>query len=166
MIISLKILVPCDGSKPSVNALAKALELFRHRGETDCSIQTHIILLYSVPPIETPFPIDENGMAVALPAQTNEYIRLLYASLRDRAFDTLQTLSKSIDRNRFDVGIEILYGNPADKIIEYAHKEDVDAIVMGNVGLSGLSKLKVLGSVSRNVSERAEVPVVIVPYLQ
>lgn len=59
-----------------------------------------------------------------------------------------------------------MYGSPVEKIIEFAHKEKVDVIVMGNIGLSGFSKLKALGSVSRGGSERAEVPVMIVPYSQ
>jgi len=56
----------------------------------------------------------------------------------------------------------ILYGNPQDKIVDYANEEKVDLIVMGNVGLSGLSKLKALGSVSRNVTERSNCSVLIV----
>ena len=51
---------------------------------------------------------------------------------------------------------------PADKIMEMAIEENVDLIVMGNVGLSRFSKLKALGSVSRNVSERAKCPVMLV----
>jgi len=68
------------------------------------------------------------------------------------------------NKDEFIVKIEILYGSPAEKIIEFAHNENVDVIVIGNVGLSGFSKLKALGSVSRSVSERAEIPVLIVPY--
>ena len=64
-----------------------------------------------------------------------------------------------------DIKIEIisLNGYPSEKIIEFANNEKVDLIVIGNVGLSGLfSKVKALGSVSRNVSERASCPVLIV----
>jgi nucleotide-binding universal stress UspA family protein len=46
--------------------------------------------------------------------------------------------------------------------MEMAIEENVDLIVMGNVGLSRFSKLKALGSVSRNVSERAKCPVMLV----
>jgi nucleotide-binding universal stress UspA family protein len=55
-----------------------------------------------------------------------------------------------------------LNGNPAEKVIEFANNKKVDLIVIGNVGLSGLSRVKALGSVSRNVSERASCPVLIV----
>jgi nucleotide-binding universal stress UspA family protein len=126
--------------------------------------QTEIILLYAVPYIEVPLPLDESEMMVAESAQI-KYIQQMYSYLRDRAFETLQELAdKFVNKDRFTVRVEILYGSPAEKIIEFAHKEKVDVIVMGNIGFSGFSKLKALGSVSRSVSERAEVPVMIVPY--
>ena len=52
-------------------------------------------------------------------------------------------------------------GPPADSIVDFANDQKVDLIVIGNVGLSGLSKVKALGSVSRSVSERASCPVLI-----
>ena len=160
---SRKILVPCDGSKPSANALTKAAELFMHAGDGANIEQTEIILLYAVPYIEVPC-LDENEMMVAESAQI-KYIQQMYSYLRNRAFEMLQELAdKLVNKDRFTIRVEILYGSPAEKIIEFAHKEKVDVIVMGNIGLSGVSKLKALGSVSRSVSERAEVPVMIVPY--
>ena len=56
----------------------------------------------------------------------------------------------------------LLHGYPPEKIIEFANEQRVDLIVIGSVGLSGLSRVKALGSVSRNVSERASCPVLIV----
>ena len=111
-----------------------------------------------------PLALDESEMMVAESAQI-KYIQQMYSYLRDRAFEMLQELAdKFVNKDRFTVRVEILYGSPAEKIIEFAHKEKVDVIVMGNIGLSGFSKLKTLGSVSRSVSERAEIPVMIVPY--
>jgi nucleotide-binding universal stress UspA family protein len=58
----------------------------------------------------------------------------------------------------------VLYGKPADKILEYAQKERIDLIVIDNIGAgSKLSKvILTLGSVSRTVSEKASCPVMIV----
>jgi nucleotide-binding universal stress UspA family protein len=56
----------------------------------------------------------------------------------------------------------IVGGSPSDKILEFAEDEKVDLIVVGNVGLSGISRVKTLGSVSRSISERARCPVLIV----
>lgn len=64
----------------------------------------------------------------------------------------------------YDIKIKTvsLNGYPPEKIIELANNEKVDLIVIGNIDLSGLSKVKALGSVSRNVSEKASCPVPIV----
>ena len=52
----------------------------------------------------------------------------------------------------------VTYGYPSDKILEFAEKHQVNLIVIGSIGLSGFSRIKALGSVSRNVSERANCP--------
>jgi nucleotide-binding universal stress UspA family protein len=159
-----KILVPCDGSKPSANALAKAVELFT-TPNNGAKKQTEFILLYVVPYIDAPLPLDESGMMVAESAQTRAYIQQMYSYLRDRAFEMLRELAdKSASKDRFAVRLEVSSGSPAQRIVEFAHENNVDVIVMGNIGLGGFSKLKALGSVSRSVSERAGVPVMIVPY--
>jgi nucleotide-binding universal stress UspA family protein len=52
----------------------------------------------------------------------------------------------------------------ADAIIDFANKEKADLIVLGNVGLSGMSKVKALGSVSRAIVEKSIYPVLVVHY--
>ena len=52
------------------------------------------------------------------------------------------------------------FGHPADEICKYADKEDLDLVVLGSHGRTGLKKL-VLGSVSENVLEHCKRPVVI-----
>ena len=42
--------------------------------------------------------------------------------------------------------------------VEFANGENMDLIIMGNVKLRGISKMKALGSVSRRVSEMASLP--------
>jgi nucleotide-binding universal stress UspA family protein len=46
--------------------------------------------------------------------------------------------------------------------MEMATEENVDLIVIWTTGLKGVSKIKALGSVARNVSERAKCPVMLV----
>ena len=58
---------------------------------------------------------------------------------------------------------QVIIGNPADVIIDIANnKEKVDLIIMGSTGLKGISKIRVLGSISRAVSENANCPVMFV----
>ncbi|MER3408238.1 MAG: hypothetical protein C4292_05730 [Nitrososphaera sp.] len=58
--------------------------------------------------------------------------------------------------------MKVAIGYPPDRIMEVAEEEAADLIVMGSIGLTGLSKLRALGSASRAVSERARCPVLIV----
>ena len=41
----------------------------------------------------------------------------------------------------------MLQGRPVDKILEYAESNGVELIIMGSTGLSGVAKLRALGSV-------------------
>lgn len=53
------------------------------------------------------------------------------------------------------------FGPPADEITEYAGKNDIDLIVMGTHGRSGLEKMW-LGSVTEKVLRHATCPVLVV----
>jgi nucleotide-binding universal stress UspA family protein len=52
----------------------------------------------------------------------------------------------------------------SDVIINSANKEKADLIVLGNVGLSGVTKVKALGSISRAIVEKSICPVLVVHY--
>lgn len=65
-----------------------------------------------------------------------------------------------------DIEIYITIGSPIDKILEYTTNKKVDLIVIGSIGVTGISKFfKGLGSVSRNVSEKVSCPVLIVRWV-
>jgi nucleotide-binding universal stress UspA family protein len=70
-----------------------------------------------------------------------------------------EEISKS---SSFEVKTKVLAGHISNTIIDFAGKEKADLIVIGNVGRTGISKIRTLGSVSRSVSERAPCPVMIV----
>ncbi len=53
---------------------------------------------------------------------------------------------------------EYVVGDPVESICKYAVEQDVDQILIGSHGRSGLPKL-LLGSVSTGVLERSQVPV-------
>ncbi|QLG27712.1 universal stress protein [Halorarum halophilum] len=74
-------------------------------------------------------------------------------------FERYRTKEPARDR-QIETVIEA--GVPAEKILAYAERGDVDHIVMGSRGRDGLEG-KLLGSVARGVLKRAAVPVTIVP---
>jgi nucleotide-binding universal stress UspA family protein len=58
---------------------------------------------------------------------------------------------------------QVIIGNPTEVIIHVANNtQKVDLIIMGRTGLKGISKVRVLGSVSRYVCENANCPVMLV----
>jgi nucleotide-binding universal stress UspA family protein len=61
------------------------------------------------------------------------------------------------------VKVEPVYlrGSPAEKILEYAEESNIDLIVMGTQGLTGIKRF-LIGSVAENVLRHSKVPVMIV----
>ncbi|MXV63906.1 universal stress protein [Natronorubrum sp. JWXQ-INN-674] len=60
-----------------------------------------------------------------------------------------------------EITTELLVGQPASAIVDYAAERDVDRIVVGSHGRSGVSRV-LLGSVAERIVRRASVPVTIV----
>lgn len=61
-----------------------------------------------------------------------------------------------------EVEQEVITGFAVDEILECSRRKDVDLLVMGSTGERGFLE-KLFGSVSTNVTQRAECPVMLVP---
>ena len=154
-----KILVPYDGSTSADKALENAIGIAKLTGAN-----TQIILLHVTPHIPIPLTFErpvysaKTGKSIPL----TQYIQELSEEMEKNASNMLEGEKRKYAHHDIKIETISLNGYPSEKIIEFANSEKVDLIVIGNVGLSGLSKVKALGSVSRNVSERASCPVLIV----
>ena len=154
-----KILVPYDGSAFADKALENAIGIAKPTGAN-----TQIILLHVTPHIPIPLTFErpvysaKTGKSIPL----TQYIQELSEEMEENASNMLEGEKRKYAHHDVKIETISLNGYPSEKIIEFANSEKVDLIVIGNVGLSGLSKVKALGSVSRNVSERASCPVLIV----
>lgn len=154
-----KILVPYDDSEPSNKALDYAADIAKMSGGSE------VILLYVIAEfptyhfIERPARSIKTGEKITL----SQYLKEVYELMEENANDVLDKKKEEIKKT---VGLEIktklLTGHISNTIIDFAAKEKVDLIVIGNVGRSGISKIRALGSVSRSVSERAPCPVMII----
>jgi len=159
-----KILVPHDGSKPADNALDHAVKLAKFCTKEDESIE--IILLYVVEEIHFPPP---SALLVGSGASNDNSAKRLVKDLYQEMTVEANTILKE-RRNKFESSgisiksLSIIGHHPVDKIIEFADNEKADLIIMGSTGLRGISKIKVLGSVSRGVAEKATIscPVMLV----
>ncbi len=54
-----------------------------------------------------------------------------------------------------------LEGHPADRILDFAEQEDMDLIVMGTLGRTGIDRF-LLGSVAEKVVRHSKIPVMVV----
>lgn len=143
--MSKHVLVPYDDSEQSTRALDHALE-YHADGQ--------ITLLNVIDMMEAGYTMPVDG---TLPGFWEEWYEneeeatdQLFERARGRAADADGTIET-----------ESVVGRPARAINEYAETEDVDHIVMGSHGRSGVTRV-LLGSVAEAVVRRAPVPVTVV----
>ena len=138
-----KILVPTDGSEPSVRALQYLID--RLKKESD---QADIDVLH----VQLPLP-------EALPhaADPGFFVRIR----DDEAEAATGWAHDLLEHSGLHHRIEIETGDPAQRITQYAKTHDCDEIVMGTRGLGTLKGL-VLGSVAQKVMHLTDRPVLLV----
>ena len=148
-----KILVPYDSSKYSKKALSHAEEIASKFDATmflltvvDKHEYLHGALLAE---LEDDYKVKDT-------------VHKLVKSEVIAAKKMMSRLAKNYEKNKVKVHHHAMKGDPTEAILDYAQANNIDLIILGSEGLSGLSKLKALGSVSRKVSEMAKCPVMIV----
>ena len=154
-----KILVPYDGSEPSDKALDHAVNIAKMSGKLE------VILLYEIAEFPTYHFIERPARSIKTGEKTtvSQYLKEVYELMEESANYVLDKKKEDIKKTTgLEIGTKLLTGHISNSIIDFAAKEKVDLIVIGNVGRSGMSKIRSLGSVSRSVSERSPCPVMIV----
>ena len=134
-----KILVPLDGSEIAEVALPYAEEMAGRLG----SEITLISVSHSAE--------EQDQQMFQL------YIQKTVESIRERAERYLEKPSERV----IQVKSAILVGNPAEEIVDYADRDDIDLIVMATHGRSGIKRWA-LGSVADKVLSATEQPVVLI----
>lgn len=139
-----KILVPCDFSKPAVNAFRLALDIAR---------QSHgVVHLLNV--VELPVMHD----TVLMPVLNFE--QQLLTELRDKAEKQINKLADKYNTENIKTVRKVEFGATFRTILEYADAESVDLIVMGSHGTSGLREV-FIGSNAEKIVRMANVPVLV-----
>ena len=140
------VLVPVDGSDHGWEALEYALTYF----DVDELTVLHVALPVHGAVAET----DEGEYEVLPRKDALERGEKLLEEARER----IETHER---RGDIAFSTELEVGRYAQAIVAYVEANDVDHVVMGSQGRSGLSRL-VLGSVAEGVSRRSPVPVTLV----
>jgi nucleotide-binding universal stress UspA family protein len=140
-----RILVPTDFSKHSENALAYAVAFAE-------KFASELFLLHVVQDLTLFIP---ETVAVAPPVAPP--VEQLSAAVRE-------ALDRVIQQNqleRFRARAEVREGNPFSEIVRFARENDIDLIIMGTHGHTGLVHV-FLGSVAEKVVRKAPCPVLTV----
>lgn len=143
--MSAHILVPFDESEQSWAALEYALD--HHAAD-------RITLLHVIDLLEA-------GYSTPVDATVPGFWEDWFESEKTAADDLFDEAEAAAADAGVDVETETVVGRPARAINEYAEAHDVDQIVMGSHGRSGVTRV-LLGSVAETVVRRAPVPVTIV----
>jgi nucleotide-binding universal stress UspA family protein len=147
-----KILVPYDGSKYSVKALSRAMEL-AHNLDSQ-------IFLFSVVNVDYISPPGMLGLIRT--KKEKDSMRKWEKTVMIDTEKMLKSAVKKCKEKGITVSYNISRGNIANEILNFSKKRKISLVVIGSQGLHGIRKFKTLGSVSRRVSENSDCPVLLV----
>ncbi|MDG6244150.1 MAG: universal stress protein [Methanolobus sp.] len=139
------IAIATDGSENVMNAVEWGIEFAKTNG-------ARVAALYVVPP---------SGVTLAMRGEM--WSRSLEEHLKDKGKKATEYVIDVGKQTGVEVEPVIIEDKtPSDGIVEYAAENDVDLIVMGTLGMTGLSHI-LLGSVAENVVRHAKRPVLVIP---
>jgi len=90
-----------------------------------------------------------------------KWTRLIEEQFKTFGLEITATVEEAAKAAGVEVEFVTLEGHPAEKILDFAEKQDVDMIVVGSLGKTDVERF-LLGSVSEKVVRNAKVPVLVV----
>ena len=139
-----RILIPTDGSDPAKFAVKMALGLAETHGAT-------LPVLFIVDQ-----PTSISGMGKGFSGLDD-----LLDALEEKGHQTTETIVEQARERDIETTAAVRRGNPHDDVLTYANDHDIDVIVMGTHGRTGV-KRALLGSVTEDVVRHSEIPVLTV----
>ena len=141
-----RFLVPVDCSEDANQALEYAIALARTLG-------ARVILLHVM---QSP-PWGGVDMDVTLPHAYSQFIQHLEAEVTHR----MQACLERVTARGLEGEMAVVHGEPFQEILDTAKKQQVDLIIMGTHGRTGLQHV-LMGSVAEKVVRLAPCPVLVV----
>lgn len=133
-----KILIATDGSENSMNAISTGIDFAQKTGADVYAV--HVITTGSYYITPNFFGVEKDNIKKS----TTDYVEIVGNA-------------KGIEVKSF-----ILEGDPAEKIIDFARENNINLVVMGTLGKSGIERF-LIGSVSEKVIRNSDSEVLIVP---
>ncbi len=147
------ILVPFDGSEYSKRALDEAIKISQNM-----DAQLLVAMAVNAPKVEPTALVISGVIKGGVNKALDKYAKEAY----EKANKLMQENMRYCERKGIEADYKVTTGNPTSVILDLAQKRRINLIVMGSQGLRGIKKVKVLGSISRQVLENAKCPVMVV----
>lgn len=139
-----RILIPTDGSDGTKPAVDMALNL----------AQVHDATLHVLCIVDQPTSV--SGAGEGFSGLDN-----LLEQLEQRGEEATAAIAEQASESDVEAVTAVRRGNPHDDILAYANDNDIDVIVMGTHGRTGV-KRALLGSVTEDVVRHSDIPVLTV----
>jgi nucleotide-binding universal stress UspA family protein len=157
-----KVLVPLDGSEMAEAVLPYVEDVAR------CySAEVILLRVVATPQDRSIATVFQPSLAV--PGSTEDVTPVPHPVYREQEMESLRaeaerTLS-GVRKGLIDAGLRtrivVLFGRPAERIVEYATKEEVDLIAMSTYGRTGIGRWA-FGSVAKRVMRATAIPVLLI----
>jgi nucleotide-binding universal stress UspA family protein len=139
-----KILVPCDFSKPAINAYRFALDVVQQSKGT-----VHLLHVIELPVLHD---------TVLMPVLSFE--EQLLKDLKENAETRFEKITAKYRKDGVKVIFKTQFGNVSRMIQDYIEKESIDMVLMGSHGASGVREF-FLGSNAEKMVRTSPVPVLV-----
>jgi nucleotide-binding universal stress UspA family protein len=136
------IVIATDGSENSRNAIYGGIEIAKISGAT----------VYAIHVVDTLSVVSDIWTAGK---------ELIHDMMIRDGNKILSETRKMIEDSGVEVKDVLLNGHPGEEIIKFAEENNMDLIVMGTLGATGLEKF-LMGSVAEKVVRHSKVPVMVV----
>src|SRR5687768_3169094 len=147
----MKILVPIDGSTPSIKALEYGLYLLKLMNPSANDVRnkpSEVILITILPYFHVPSGFEKPVKSI----KTNQVVSLSqFIEEMNRIMETewlnkLSEIKTRYPESGISIRTKLLKGSNssrtiAESIVKFSTEEQVDLIVVGNIGLGGISKI-------------------------
>lgn len=140
-----KILVPCDFSKPSVNAFRLAQDVALSSGGS-----IHMIHIVELPVLHD---------SVLMPVL--DFEKGLFDELKAKAEGQFKKITDKYKVDGVKIVTKVLFGGVSKMINKYIAESNIDLVIMGSHGASGFREL-FIGSNAERLVRQAAVPVLVV----
>ena len=142
-----RVLVPLDGSRLGEGAVS-------HVETLAGSLGAEVVLLHIVDPLIVQ-PMYGPLLSYPLPVPEGE------EAMRAEAKAYLSGVEKTLSEKGLETTGEVLFGSPADQIIDFAERNDIDLIALSSHGRSGIGRW-VFGSVTDKVLHAGDTAVLVI----